>query len=442
MEKRKLNTKETFIIASTLFGMFFGAGNLIFPVSMGQQAGSNVIPAIIGFIITGVGIPILGVAAIGLTHSSGLSELSSKVGKKYSYIFTIALYLTIGPCFAVPRCATTSFSSGVQRLLPESINTKLALFLFSAVFFIIVLLLSWNPGKITVSIGKVINPLFLIFLAILVIVALLNPTAKISDVAATGNYIDKSFFQGFLEGYNTMDAIASLAFGIIVVNAVKGFGINKGEDIASGTLKSGVFAGILMAVIYVVTTIMGTQSRGVFEIAANGGDALANIGTYYLGSAGLVILAFTITLACLKTALGLVTSCAATFNDLFPGKMSLKAWSTVFTVFSFVVSNVGLSALITYAIPVLMLLYPLTIVLIILALCDKLFKGSRAVYICTTIGAFVAAIFDFIATLPFGIDVSFMGNILPFYNLGLGWIIPSIAGFVIGLIISKTKINN
>ena len=437
MDKRKLNTKETIIIASTLFGMFFGAGNLIFPVSMGQQAGSNVIPAIIGFIITGVGFPILGVAAIGMTHSDGLQDLSSKVGKKYSYIFTIALYLTIGPFFAIPRCATTSFSSGIARLIPEGINEKLALFIFSAIFFAIVLVLSWNPGKITVSIGKVINPLFLIFLAILTVVALITPSTKIAAVEATGDYVNQAFFKGFLEGYNTMDAIASLAFGIIVVNAIKGMGINRDEDVAAGTLKSGLFAGILMAIIYVATTIMGTQSRGAFGIAANGGDALADIGTHYFGTAGLVILALTITLACLKTALGLVTSCAATFSEMFPGKMSIKAWSTVFTVFSFVVSNVGLSALISYAVPVLMLLYPLTITIILLAICDKLFKGAKPVYVCTTIGAFIAAIFDFLATLPFGIDVSFMSKILPFYNLGLGWIVPSIIGLIVGLVISK-----
>jgi len=439
MNKQKLNAKQTIIIASTLFGMFFGAGNLIFPVSMGQQAGGNVIPAIIGFIITGVGIPILGVAAIGQTHSSGLQELSAKVGRKYSYAFTVALYLTIGPFFAIPRCATTSFSGGIARLIPENINAKLALFLFSAIFFTIVLLLSWNPGKITVSIGKVINPLFLVFLSILAVVSLLNPTAKIAEVEASGDYATHAFFKGFLEGYNTMDAIASLAFGIIVVNVIKDMGIKRDEDIAGGTLKAGIFAGILMAVIYIATTIMGTESRGAFGIASNGGDALADIGTFYFGKAGLIILAFTITLACLKTALGLVTSCAATFNEMFPGKMSIKAWSTLFTVFSFVVSNVGLSALISYAIPVLMLLYPLTITIILLAIFDKAFKGAKSVYVCTSAGAFLAAIFDFIAALPFGIDVSFISKVLPFYTLGLGWIVPSVIGLIIGLIISKTK---
>lgn len=439
MEKRKLSVKETIVIASTLFGMFFGAGNLIFPVSMGQQAGSNVWPAILGFIITGVGIPILGVAAIGVTHSRGLQDLSAKVGKGYSYFFTIALYLTIGPFFAIPRCATTSFSSGIVHLLPASLDEGLALFLFSAAFFTVVLLLSWHPGKITTSIGRVINPLFLVFLAILAVVAVAAPSAKISDVAPTGNYIDSSFFQGFLNGYNTMDAIASLAFGIIVVNAIKGMGIERDDDVAKGTLSAGVFAGLLMAIIYVITTVMGTQSRGAFGIAANGGDVLADIGTYYLGTAGLVVLAFTITLACLKTALGLVTSCAETFSEMFPGRLSQKTWATIFTLFSFAVSNVGLSALIKYSVPVLMLLYPLAIVLIALAMSEKFFGGAREVYVGAITAAFLAAVFDFIAALPFGIDVSFAGKFLPFYKLGLGWVVPSIIGSIAGLIISRRK---
>ena len=154
--------------------MFFGAGNLIFPVHLGQMAGSNVIPAIIGFIITAVGIPIFGVAAIGVTHSDGLQTLSSKVGKGYGIFFTCLLYLTIGPLFAIPRCATVSFTTGVSPMLPEAAQ-PLALLLFSAVFFAFVLFFSLRPGKITVWIGKIINPVFLLFLAVLVIAALLKP---------------------------------------------------------------------------------------------------------------------------------------------------------------------------------------------------------------------------------------------------------------------------
>ena len=174
--KKHLTFKQKILVAGTLFGMFFGAGNLIFPVHLGQLAGRNVLPAMIGFIITAVGIPIMGVAAIGNTHSDGLQQLSKKVGNGYSYFFSCLLYLTIGPGFAIPRCATTSFTVGVAPMLSAGASESDALKIFSAIFFAIVLILSLRPGEITVWIGKVITPIFLVFLAILVVTALINPS--------------------------------------------------------------------------------------------------------------------------------------------------------------------------------------------------------------------------------------------------------------------------
>ena len=160
MTAKKLTLRQKILVAGTLFGMFFGAGNLIFPVHLGQMAGRNVLPAMIGFIVTAVGIPIFGVAAIGITHSDGLQTLSSKVGKGYGIFFTCLLYLTIGPLFAIPRCATTSFTTGMAPMLTDPAKEPLALLLFSAVFFAFVLFFSLRPGKITVWIGKIINPIF------------------------------------------------------------------------------------------------------------------------------------------------------------------------------------------------------------------------------------------------------------------------------------------
>lgn len=169
MTAKKLTIRQKILVAGTLFGMFFGAGNLIFPVHLGQLAGRNVLPAMIGFIITAVGIPIFGVAAIGATHSDGLQTLSSKVSKGYGVFFTCLLYLTIGPLFAIPRCATTSFTTGVTPMLTDASREPIALLIFSAIFFAFVLFFSLRPGKITVWIGKIINPIFLLFLAVLVI---------------------------------------------------------------------------------------------------------------------------------------------------------------------------------------------------------------------------------------------------------------------------------
>ena len=439
---KRLTMKQRILVAGTLFGMFFGAGNLIFPVHLGQIAGRNVLPAMIGFIITAVGIPILGVAAIGSTHSDGLQALSSKVGRRYGYVFTCLLYLTIGPFFAIPRCATTSFTTGIAPMIGDMPEAP-ALLVFSLLFFAVVLFLSLKPAGITVWIGKIINPIFLIFLAILFITALVKPGAPVSTVEPEPAYLSGAFFSSIIEGYGTMDAIAGLAFGIVVIDIIRSMGVSDDGAVARDVLSSGVLTGILMAGIYVATILMGAQSRGLFETSANGGIALAQISGHYLGKAGSIVLAITITFACLKTSIGLVTSCADAFSRMFPNGISYKAWAIIFTVFSFLISNFGLSRLLEYSLPVLMFLYPLAITLIILALIGRLFRHDRAVYVCVTAFTGAAAIFDLLNALPKYLwqalhlegVMGFARRILPFFRLNLGWVVPALIGFAIGMII-------
>jgi len=445
--QKQLNRKQRILVAGTLFGMFFGAGNLIFPVHLGQLAGYNVVPAMIGFIITAVGIPILGVAAIGNTHSDGLQSLANKVGTGYSYFLTCLLYLTIGPFFAIPRCATTSFTTGIAPMLGTEISASLVLLIFSFVFFALVLFFSLRPAKITVWIGKIINPLFLIFLAVLVITAMLRPSIAISAVQPAATYESGVLFSGFIEGYGTMDAIAGLAFGIVVIDIIRGMGVEEDSAIAKDVLRSGILTGILMAVIYIATILMGAQSRGLFETSENGGIALAQIAGHYLGTAGSLILALTITFACLKTSIGLVTSCADAFVRMFPQALSYKAWACIFTVFSFVISNFGLSAIISYSLPVLMFLYPLAITLILLALCGKWFDHDRSVYVSVTAFTLAAALFDFAKTLPEGLQnglhldtiIVLAQKILPWFDLNLGWVVPALVGLIVGLVLRAIR---
>ena len=444
--KRKLTMKETVIVASTLFGMFFGAGNLIFPVHLGQMAGSNAWPAAIGFIITAVGFPIMSVAAIGNTHSDNLLVLSSKVTGWYGVLFTTVLYLTIGPFFAIPRCATVSFTTGLAPMIGEG-SMRLGQLIFTAVFFAVVLFFSLRPSGIMTWIGRIINPVFLVFLGVLVLVSLLHPGAAVSDITPADEYMSGAFFNGFLEGYGTMDAIAGLAFGIVIINVIRDLGVTDEGDIARETLKSGVFTGILMGVIYMLTIIMGAQSRGLFELSDNGAIALTEISGHYLGGLGMMVLAVTITLACLKTAIGLVTSCSEMFMTMFPDRLTYRKWAVIFSAFSFAVSNVGLTAIINYAVPVLMLLYPLATVLMIMALTERLFGRSKYVYRLVTLGAFIPAMFDFAKTLPEGVQSALgipavteaAGKVIPFFGIGLGWVVPALIGLALGLVITKMK---
>ena len=272
--------------------------------------------------------------AIGISRSEGLIELSGKVSRGYCVFFTCALYLTIGPLFAIPRCAAVPFTVGVEAMLGDGANITLALAVFSALFFAAVLGFSLFPGRILIWVGKILNPLFLVFLGVLVIAALLHPMGVIAEIEPAAGYEAGAFATGFLDGYDTMDALASLAFGIVVINVIRGLGIEEPHAIARNTVSAGVFSCLLMALIYLAIAVVGAQSRGMFETCANGGEVLALVADHYFGKAGALILAVTVTFACLKTAVGLVTSCAETFCKLFPKALSYRKWAVVFSLVS------------------------------------------------------------------------------------------------------------
>ncbi|WP_413497676.1 branched-chain amino acid transport system II carrier protein [Carnobacterium maltaromaticum] len=445
MDKR-LSLSSYIFIGSMLFGLFFGAGNLIFPVHMGQEAGINILPATLGFLVTGIGLPFLGVVAIGVSKSDGLFDLASRVHPIYGIFMTVALYMTIGPFFALPRTGTVSYEIGIAPYLPSQYQT-LGLLVFTVIFFAIALAFSMKPTKILIWVGKILNPLFLVFLAILIVTAFLKPMGVISEAAVHGNYVTEPFITGFTQGYNTMDALASLAFGIIVVQTIKGLGVRNPSNIAIDTIKSGIVSVILMAVIYGSLAYIGATSVGQFEVSENGGIALAQIAQHYFGSFGSVLLAIIVTVACLKTAIGLITACSETFCEMFPNSFSYRTYVILFTLLACGIANVGLTKIISLSIPVLMFLYPLAITLIFLALLSPLFKNRQVVYVTTTIFTIFVSIADGLNALPAGIkSISFIDNILAFYSrylplfdIGMGWVFPAILGLIIGWIISLVK---
>ena len=446
--KRDLTLKETIVITSMLFGMFFGAGNLIFPAKVGLDAGSNMWSAFAGVFITAVGIPMLAVVGLGLSRSEGVVELSQRVSRKYSLFFCTLLYLTIGPLFAIPRCASTAFSVGAVNLLPQE-GERLYLALFSLVFFAVVLYFSLKPGGIMTWIGKWLNPVFLVFLEVLVIAALAKPISSISAVAPAENYASSgsAFFRGFLEGYNTLDALAGLAFGIVVIDVVRKNGISQPERVAVNTAKAGIFSCLFMGLIYLFITLICAQSAPVCAGADNGGTVLGTIANHYFRSAGSVLMTLIVTFACLKTAIGLVTSCSKAFVDMFPKGPGYTVWAVVFSLVSFGIANFGLTTIVSWCVPVLMFLYPLAITLILLSLSGKFIGANPTVYRTTTAFTLIAAVFDMIGAVSGMIPGSrvlaglkaFAGNILPLYDLGLGWILPAAIGFLAGLLLAKKK---
>ena len=440
---KKLTIKEYLLLGSMLFGMFFGAGNLIFPVYMGQLSGANSIPAIIGFCMTGVGLPLLGIAAIGISKSEGLFDASKKVSTGFSYFFTVILYLSIGPLFAIPRTATVSFTTGITPFI-SSDQTQLGLFIYTLIFFALVLLFALRPSKIMTWIGKYINSIFLVLLFCLLVLAFIKPIGAFTSVQPVNSYVSQPFFTGLLEGYNTMDALASLAFAIVLINAIKEFKIKDAKEIAKITLKSGIIAVLLMAIIYFGLTILGAQSVLLQGTSENGGVALAILAKHYYGSIGNVLLAGIMIFACLKTAIGLVTSCAETFVEVFPKSLSYRVYAIGFTLISFLLSNFGLDRILKYSLPALLFLYPITIVFILLLLVGSFVGENKIIYQSMIIATIIAAFIDTFSKPSYTfMHSAFTDGLVnlyqksPMYEIGFAWVIFSVIGLIIGFILSK-----
>ncbi|MFC3039717.1 branched-chain amino acid transport system II carrier protein [Virgibacillus xinjiangensis] len=426
------------IIGTMLFGMFFGAGNLIFPIQLGQLAGTNFWPALIGFLTTAIGLPFIGILAFGLSGSSGLRQLAGRVHPLFGLVFAIALYLTIGPFFAIPRTATVPFVVGFEPYI-NPVHGSLYLGLFSFAFFAIVYYFSLNPAKIIDYIGKYLTPAFLLFLSLLIITAIVKPMGNFGQ--PIGDYNDLAFITGFKEGYNTMDALASLAFGIVVIQAIKGRGITGSKEIAKATLKSGIFAMGLMMLLFGLITYMGASSLSAIGSYDNGGLIFAAVAQHYFGAFGNILLAIIIVLACLKTSIGLIIACSEFFHQVFP-KINYKLFVLILCLLSFLIANFGLTNIIQYAVPVLMLLYPLAIVLILLTLSSSLFGHKQSVYATAMLFTFCVSFFDgynaLVDSVP-GASLSLFEPItlfymehLPLYDIGLGWMLPALVGAVIG----------
>lgn len=442
---KKLSWRDYLYVGSMLFGLFFGAGNLIFPVHMGQEAGASILLANLGFLITGIGLPFLGVIAIGISKSNGVFDLATRVNRRYAVGFTVLLYLTIGPFFALPRLATTSFEIGLAPFI-SSDKHPLTLAIFSALFFLIAWAFSRKPTKLLGYVGKFLNPLFLFLLAILILFAFLTPLGSIPSAPVADSYAANPFFKGFTEGYNTLDALASLAFGIIIVSTIRGMGIEEPNEIAKDTIKSGAISIVLMGIIYTLLSYMGTMSLGKFPLSENGGIALAQIANHYLGSLGSILLAFIVILACLKTAIGLITACSETFSELFP-KGSYAFYIAVASILPCLFANVGLTNIIQFSIPVLMFLYPLAMTLMILVIISPLFRHRKEVYRMTTYVTLFAALLDALNSAPEFIKsnaavatiLKTAEHYLPLFTIGMGWVVPALIGFVIGLIWIQMK---
>lgn len=428
-----LSTRAYLAIGMMLFALFFGAGNLIFPAALGQQAGSNVGWALLGFVLTGVGLPLLGVAAMGYSSCKDVEELASRVHPIYGLLYTISLYLSIGPMFATPRTGTVAYEIAIKPFT-EGLSMNMEP-IFLALFFGVSLWLSISPQKLVNRIGNILTPALLLVILLLIIKSFITPLGGYAVPQPSYGDASKAVLQGFLDGYNTMDALASVVFAILVIDFVRLSGATSRAVVTKTVMEVGAIAVALLGIVYVFIANIGATSVERFGLFDTGAPVLSVSANYLFGGFGQIILAIIVLLACLSTSIGLITSCGTYFHKLTP-KISYKLYVVIFSVAAFGLSMFGLKTIISAAIPVLMLLYPLTIVIILLALLHNVFGGRRCVYAWTMAFTMISALMTGLETAgiaPVALEQLFT-QYIPFQAAGMGWVSFAVLGFVVGLI--------
>ena len=427
----KLDKKSIVIISFMLFSLFFGAGNLIFPPLLGQQSGSNTFLSILGFLITAVILPVLGVIVVG--KFGGLTELAGKVDKRFAIVFTLLIYLSIGPGLGIPRAGSVPFEMAIAPYLKENSNLSIWMLVYTTIFFIIVLWLCLNPGKLVKRIGTFLTPSLLILIVVLFFTFLLKFNKSVASPEEV--YYNAPFLQGFIDGYQTMDTIAALNFGLVIAITLGNFGVKEEKGIIKYTIIAGIFAGIILTLVYVMLSVMGAATSGVYDSALNGAIILRKIMNDLFGGFGAFFLAAIFTLACLTTCVGLTNSISAYFAKLFK-KISYKKWVIIITIVSFLICNLGLNMILSVSIPVLNAIYPVSIVLIIIGLLDKYIKNFKYTYkLCIYSTLFISVLYaiDELFNLGFVSDIL---AYIPLYSQGFGWVIVCIVMFGISVLLN------
>lgn len=429
--KRNLTKKEFISIALLLFSMFFGSGNLIFPPMLGHLAGPNMWKSLFGFTLTAIIFPVLGIIAV--IKADGPTKLSRRVGRLFAIIYPILIYLSVGPGIAIPRNASLAFEMSLGQYFPNSPNIKLWLLIYTLVFFVLALFLSLQPNKLVDRLGKALTPILLTLIVLLFFGAIFRIPVNIGSVDKT---YQNPIIKGFIEGYNTMDGLVSINFGVVILLTFNNYMISKESDKIKYTTHASFISGGILLTIYAMISYIGMITSGSYSGIKNGGEVLFRATNDIFGAFGLIVIGLIFTLACLTTAVGLITSVGQYFAQIT--KSNYTIWAVSFTLISLVLANFGLNEILKFSVPILIALNPVALVIILLCIFQDVFKFKRISYKLTI---YTTAIISIIQGLNvFGIKIDFLNNLfskLPFYNYSLEWVVPTFVMMLISLVIGK-----
>ena len=430
--------KKGFLIGLLLFGIFFGAGNLIFPSELGFRAGENFYPAILGFVLSGVGIAIITLVLGTMVKGGYKNEIGIKVDQHYATAYLTLLYLAIGPFFAIPRTAGTSFSIGIA---PVTGNGRLPLFIFSAIYFLFAYLIAINPSKLMDRVGKILTPMFAMLIVILIVIGNMNFHAINYGEMST---VMSALKTGFLEGYNTLDALAAVSFCLIATSSIKTFGFSSKKEYIKIMTVVGIVTAIFFSTLYIGLGALGNKFSIPADVLA---DPDTNIGTYILskssyelfGSFGQVFLGAMTILTCFTTTAGLIVVVAEYFVDTFP-RFKYKTYVNIFTLIGFAMSNFGLNTIIKISVPVLRILYPITIVIVAIIILNKFVRLSKSGMAITVI---LTTVFSGIEVMGSVLKVKSINSVMALFiggDSGFFWMNIAVLGIVLSLLM-KDKIK-
>lgn len=427
----RLAPRQILLVGGMLFSLFFGAGNLILPPLLGLQAGTFLLPALGGFLIAGIGLPVLGIIAVALC--GGVRELFGRVHPLFASIFIALMYLTIGPFLAIPRTSSTAFEM-IRPLLPSlsSSGQVVLLITFSIVFFGIAFALALRPGKLSRILGRFSAPALIVLIIIVVGASLLGglPLAP----SAQAGYETSPLSTGFLSGYQTMDLLAALCFGIVVAANIGNLGVREPKYIARSISHAGLIAGGIMMVIYCGLSLVGLSLGSVLPNAQNGASILAASASIHFGSVGAFLIAAIFLLACLNVCTGLISCCSEYFSSLTP-RISQHWWAALFAILSCALSLIGLDKILLVSAPLLEILYPPAIVVVVMGMFHRHFDKLPATMPCAVL---LTTLFSVLSGLRDALVPSWHLPLdsLPFATLGFGWIGPCLIGIVLGAFVS------
>lgn len=419
--------RDTIVVGLALFATFFGAGNLIFPPMLGFLSGDHWYITTLGFLITGAGLPVMGVIAVAKAGGS-VHHMTKHVGKNFGKILGTIIVLIMGPLLIVPRTGATTYEMAMKPLFPN-INPILV----SVIFFVITWLFVIRPSGVIDSVGKILTPVLLATMAFIIIKGIIFPLGK---PLQAGNI--PAFSTGFLEGYQTMDALGSMLVGGLILNDLIKKGYKEEKERISMGMKAGFIAALGLASIYGGLMCIGGLAGGAFPKDIDRIGLVLGLTQKLLGTA--LPLSVVVALACLTTAIGFTAISGEFFYDLFKGKIPQNVILTISIVISAIISNLGVESIIKFAVPILVVVYPISIVLIVLNIFDNFIKNKN-VYIGGVIGALSISAID--GVLALGLKVDLLVNIqktIPLGSSGFGWLIPAVLGmFVANLIVKNNK---